>query len=102
MPIDPLHLKSVGGLATPATGRTSAGAQAAPAAQTSSQAAAAAAPEVLVGRSISGDGQTFDVARIAQIRAAIADGSFRVDAEAVAEGLIATVRDLIRNNPRQA
>ena len=39
----------------------------------------------------------FDSNKVAEIKAAIANGSFKVDAEKVAEGLMDTVRELIQN-----
>ncbi len=37
-----------------------------------------------------------DLAKVEQIRAAIADGSFRLDADRIADGVIAASRDLMR------
>lgn len=39
----------------------------------------------------------FDANKVEEIKAAISSGTFKVDAEKVAEGLIDTVRDLIQN-----
>ena len=39
----------------------------------------------------------FDANKVEEIKAAISNGTFKVDAEKVAEGLIDTVRDLIQN-----
>jgi negative regulator of flagellin synthesis FlgM len=39
----------------------------------------------------------FDANKVEEIKSAIASGTFKVDAEKVAEGLIDTVRDLIQN-----
>jgi len=39
----------------------------------------------------------FDAGKVEEIKAAIASGTFKVDAEKVAEGLIDTVRDLIQS-----
>lgn len=45
---------------------------------------------------------TFDADRVQAIREAIARGEFTVNPEAIAEGLMATVRDMIRSNGRSA
>lgn len=42
-------------------------------------------------------GGVFDAARVEEIKAAIADGTFKVDPEKVANGLLDTVTDLLRN-----
>jgi len=39
----------------------------------------------------------FDTNKVAEIKAAIADGRFKVNAEKVADGLMDTVRDLIQS-----
>lgn len=39
----------------------------------------------------------FDANKVEEIKAAISSGTFKVDAEKVAEGLIDTVRDLIKS-----
>ena len=44
-------------------------------------------------------GSVFDTKKVEEIKAAIASGTFQVNAEKVAEGLIDTVRDLI--HPRK-
>lgn len=102
MPIDPVHLKS--SFSTPLVGQGRvAGSSTGTAPLSGSRSASAVErPEVSLALEGVDASPTFDAGRVAQIRAAIADGSFQVDAEAVAEGLIATVRELIRNNPRQA
>lgn len=46
-------------------------------------------------------GAPVDGARIAEIKQAIAEGRFQVNAEAIADGLIATARDLL-NSQRKA
>jgi negative regulator of flagellin synthesis FlgM len=45
---------------------------------------------------VSGDTAVFDVSRVQEIKDAIASGRFQVDAGKVADGLIDTVKDLIR------
>ena len=44
------------------------------------------------------DREVVDAARVAEIKQAIAEGRFRVNAEAVAERLVETVRELIRSH----
>ena len=41
----------------------------------------------------------FDAARVAEIRESIRNGSYQVDTAKIADGLLATVRDLIGKNP---
>ena len=45
---------------------------------------------------VSSDSAVFDVSRVQEIKDAIASGRFQVDAGKVADGLIDTVKDLIR------
>jgi negative regulator of flagellin synthesis FlgM len=42
-------------------------------------------------------GQVFDAERVAEIKQAISEGRFTVNADKVADGLLDTVRDLIRS-----
>lgn len=42
-------------------------------------------------------GEVFDAARVAEIKQAISEGRFMVDTGKVADGLLETVRDLIRS-----
>ena len=44
-----------------------------------------------------GSNAPVDSARIAEIKAAISEGRFRINAEAIADGLIDTARDLLRS-----
>lgn len=44
-----------------------------------------------------GGGGVFDAGKVEEIKAAIAEGKFQVDAEKVANGLLDTVNDLIRS-----
>lgn len=44
----------------------------------------------------SGAGGVFDTRKVEEIKAAIANGTFKVDPEKVANGLLDTVNDLIR------
>lgn len=46
--------------------------------------------------SMNGD---FDAARVAQIRESIAAGRYQVDTAKIADGLLASVRDLLNNRP---
>ena len=43
---------------------------------------------------------TFDAKKVQDIQTAIAEGRFQVNAENVADGLLATVQELIRANPQ--
>ena len=43
---------------------------------------------------------TFDAKKVQDIRAAIAEGRFQVNAGNVADGLLASVQELIRSNPQ--
>jgi negative regulator of flagellin synthesis FlgM len=45
---------------------------------------------------VSNDAAVFDVSKVQEIKDAIASGKFQVDAGKVADGLIDTVKDLIR------
>ena len=45
---------------------------------------------------VSNDNAVFDVSKVQEIKDAIASGRFQVDAGKVADGLIDTVKDLIR------
>lgn len=44
---------------------------------------------------IAGSGPVFDTTKVQEIKAAIADGTFKVNPERIADGLIDTVKDLI-------
>lgn len=46
--------------------------------------------------SLSSSEAVFDLEKVAQIKAAISNGEFKVNAELVADGLISTVKDLIK------
>ena len=82
-------LKGLAG--TSATAPAKAGA-AAMAAETA-QAARPATPTPLLP-STNGD---FDAARVARIRESISAGHYQVNAEKIADGLLATVHDLLKN-----
>jgi negative regulator of flagellin synthesis FlgM len=47
-------------------------------------------------------GGSFDAQKVQSIKTAIAEGRFQVDASKVADGLLSTVKDLIRNHSRSA
>lgn len=51
--------------------------------------------------SSSGSSAPVDSARIAEIKTAIAEGRFRINADAIADGLLETARDLLQSQ-RQA
>jgi negative regulator of flagellin synthesis FlgM len=93
-------LKSTPGL--PTSGTSTTGAKGADKA-----AAATSAPTDTV--SLSSQGQAlasasangvFDTKKIERIKAAIADGQFKVDSEKVADNLLETVRDLLHSRKR--
>lgn len=51
--------------------------------------------KVLANQKAGGSSAIFNSAKVEEIKAAIADGTFKVDAEKVAAGLIDTIKDLI-------
>ena len=46
---------------------------------------------------VAASGAVFDAAKVAEIKSAIANGTFKVNPERIADGLIDTVKDLIRH-----
>jgi negative regulator of flagellin synthesis FlgM len=79
------YLKNMPGSAPPVTARNKASAPASVAPAVVSQAQLP---------SINGD---FDAGRVAQIRESIAAGRYQVDTAKIADGLLASVRDLLSN-----
>ncbi|MFP1682497.1 flagellar biosynthesis anti-sigma factor FlgM [Alloalcanivorax sp. C16-1] len=57
--------------------------------------AAPGAGEIAHLRPPTGDGQDIDTARVEELRQAIADGTLEIRADRIADGLIASVRDLL-------
>jgi negative regulator of flagellin synthesis FlgM len=55
-----------------------------------------------LGAAASSPAASFDAKKVQDIRTAIAEGRFEVNAEHVADGLLSTVRDLIRSHTRSA
>ncbi|SNS60861.1 anti-sigma-28 factor, FlgM family [Noviherbaspirillum humi] len=47
-------------------------------------------------KALSGNSGVFDAAKVEQIKAAIADGTFKVDPEKIANGLLDSAADLVR------
>lgn len=76
------------GVATPARTATAAvgGATTPPAAEVDISESAA---------SLNNAGESFNAARVAEIRQAIAEGRFQVNPERIADGLLASVRDML-------
>lgn len=73
-----------------------------PKAGTNASQAGAAAAEVQISStsaqlSSSGSSAPIDSARIAEIKAAIAEGRFKINADAIADGLLDTARDLLQS-----
>lgn len=85
-------LKSLAGTSAAAPAKASAAAMAAETAQAASQTRSATPTPLLP--STNGD---FDAARVARIRESISAGHYQVNAEKIADGLLATVHDLLKN-----
>ncbi len=49
-----------------------------------------------VDASAMGEGATVDAARVAEIKQAITDGQFRINPERIADGLLASVREMLQ------
>ena len=56
--------------------------------------------QVLDGKTNVQSNSTFDAKKVQEIRTAIAEGRFQVNAGNVADGLLASVQELIRDNPQ--
>lgn len=57
---------------------------------------------VQISSQLSDTSPTFDAEKVAEIKAAIAEGRFTVNADAVADSLISTVQDLIKSRTHTA
>ena len=57
-----------------------------------------ASSNVQISGQVNDASTTFDAAKVAEIKSAIAEGRFEVNANAVATSLISTVQDLIRSH----
>lgn len=75
---------------------TAAGAQ--PAAEPSAQVALSSAASLLVKSA--DDPSTFDAAKVERIATAIRDGTYKINAEAIADKLIANAQELLGKTPR--
>jgi negative regulator of flagellin synthesis FlgM len=79
--------------AAPARGKAAERAEASPVA--SANVSLSAQSQVLSTQKTGGSTAVFNAEKVSAIKAAIADGTFKVDPEKVAAGLIDTIRDLI-------
>jgi negative regulator of flagellin synthesis FlgM len=61
-----------------------------------------ASSNVQLSGQVSDTSATFNADKVAEIKAAIAEGRFEVNANAVADGLISTVQDLLRSQSYSA
>jgi negative regulator of flagellin synthesis FlgM len=79
------YLKNVPGTAPPVTARNKASGP------------ASAAPAVASQAQLPSTNSDFDAGRVSQIRESIAAGRYQVDTAKIADGLLASVRDLLSN-----
>ena len=56
--------------------------------------------QALEGQMTQKSSSTFDAKKVQEIRTALAEGRFQVNADNVADGLLATVKDLIQSNTK--
>lgn len=96
MKIDNSHLKSLapGSVATSRPKTDAAGTRGAP---TAAEVQISSASTQLTK---AGEGAPVDKARIAEIKQAIAEGRFKINADAIADGLIDTARSLVQSQRR--
>lgn len=95
MKIGPIENKA--SLATPATDRkASASGSAAASPEPSAKVELSAAASVLA--QVGSDG-SFDAQKVERLSRAIRDGTFRIDADAIADKLIANARELLNRGP---
>lgn len=85
-----------GGQATASAAPTSAGAAAAPSAGSDANVNLSALSSQLRSLAASGEAD-IDVAHVESIKQAIADGTLTMDASKIADGILSTARDLLKN-----
>lgn len=99
MKINPTHDKSVGSVASPVTTRVSSDAtDAKPVGKVDATAAAPSATVTLSSAAVkllSDSDPTFDAQKVAQVKQSIEDGTYKVNAEAIADKLLSNARELL-------
>jgi negative regulator of flagellin synthesis FlgM len=95
-----MKINDSGSIKKPATATTSPGSAAAKGADKAAAASGAASDSVKLssqGQALAAGSSTavFDAKKVEEIKAAIANGSFQVDASKIADGLIDSVRDFV-------